>query len=289
MLTNKVRLKDDSSNAPEDIFSSAIAVVFPDEICNQHGDQFNNVIYDSTVCGEIELSLADPKIQNTQLFSHFLWNAAVQLSDLMEAAQGITEESLWNVQGQNVLELGAGTGLAGIIAYLLGAKYTVLTDYPSDEILANIQANVIRNTVSRIPSVNRDPSTIIVQGHQWGKFHDSFSLAHQGAFSRVLVCDCLWMPWQHQNLQASISWFLATGGLAWIVAGFHTGRKKLKEFFEINSLSRAGLILDQIWEKNADGTEREWLVDRGLENITEQKRWLVIAILRKDTNGSNSI
>ncbi|POS86368.1 hypothetical protein EPUL_001466 [Erysiphe pulchra] len=281
MLTNKVRLKGDSCSAPEDIFSSAIAVVFPDEICNQHGDESSSVIYDSTVFGEIELSLADPSSKNTQLFSHFLWNAAVQLADLMEKVQEQDEDPRWDVKGQNVLELGAGTGLAGIIACLLGAKFTVISDYPAAEILANIQANITRNIIS-CTYMNRKPSTIIVEGHTWGLFQDSFSLAYQGAFTRVLVCDCLWMPWEHENLQASISWFLATGGLAWIVAGFHTGRKNITGFFKTDSLRRAGLILDKIWERNADGTEREWLVDRGIENITEQKRWLVIAILRKE-------
>ncbi|RKF60061.1 Protein N-terminal and lysine N-methyltransferase EFM7 [Erysiphe neolycopersici] len=281
MLTNKVRLKGDSCNAPEDIFSSAIAVVFPDEICNQHGDESSSVIYDSTVCGEIELSLANPDSKNTLLFSHFLWNAAVQLADLMEKEQVKDEDPQWDVQGQNVLELGAGTGLAGIMACLLGAKNTVITDYPAIEILANIQANITRNIISRT-FLNCKPSTITVEGHTWGSFQDSFSLAHQSAFTRLLVCDCLWMPWEHENLQASIAWFLAAGGLAWIVAGFHTGRKKLAGFFEINSLRRAGLKVDKIWERCANGTEREWLIDRGIENISEQKRWLVIAILRKE-------
>jgi hypothetical protein len=46
-------------------------------------------------------------------------------------------------------------------------------------------------------------------------------------------------------------------------------------------LREAGLEIEKIWERNADGVEREWVVDRGIEDVTERKRWLVIGILRR--------
>ncbi|RKF81933.1 Protein N-terminal and lysine N-methyltransferase EFM7 [Golovinomyces cichoracearum] len=289
MLTDKIRLTGSNCIEPEEIFFSALAVIFPDDINNQHGDSSCNVIYDSAVQGEILLSLADPKGQDVFLFSHFVWNAAVQLAVLLEMREEpILHEnsSQWDVRGHHVLELGAGTGLSGIVACLMGAEKTVITDYPATEVLANIQVNITHNVISRSISLGKEPPIITCQAHEWGLLQDSFSLAHQCAFTRILVCDCLWMPWQHENLRASIAWFLAEQGQAWVVSGFHTGREKMRGFFEEISLQKAGLELERIWERNSNGMDREWLADRGQESITELKGWLVIAVLRKRTTSS---
>lgn len=93
-----------------------------------------------------------------------------------------------------------------------------------------------------------------------------------------MAAGCLWMPWQHEKLLRSVSWFLARGGRAWIVAGFHTGREKMRGFFEEEAVKAAGLEVERIWERNAEGVEREWLTDRGIEDITQRKRWLVVAL-----------
>ena len=41
------------------------------------------------------------------------------------------------------------------------------------------------------------------------------------------------------------------------------------------------MSIERIWEKEAGGREREWVVDRGIEDVTERKRWLVIAVLQR--------
>ena len=120
-----------------------------------------------------------------------------------------------------------------------------------------------------------------VEGHEWGVLDDPFSKEGKEAFGRILVADCLWMPWQHENLLKSIRWFLKPEGRAWVVAGFHTGRAKMKGFYEEEALREAGLEVEKIWERNAEGEEREWVTDRGIEDVTERKRWLVIGILKR--------
>ena len=121
MLTDKIRLSGPESNDPEDILSSSLGVIFPDDITNQHGDKDNSVIFLSPSFGTLTLTLADPQGEDSRkLFSHFLWNAGLQLAEFIE--EGDVQGRDWSVQGERVLELGAGTGLAGIVAGLKGAK-----------------------------------------------------------------------------------------------------------------------------------------------------------------------
>jgi EEF1A N-terminal glycine/lysine methyltransferase len=277
MLTDKIRLSGPESNDPEDILSSSLGVIFPDDITNQHGDATNSVIYLSPSFGEITLSLADPQGErNTRLFSHFLWNAGLQLAEFIEE-----ERERWSVKGEKVLELGAGTGLAGIVAGLAGAKEVVISDYPAPEVLANIKSNISRNIEPR-RGKTQGIGKVKVEGHEWGVLEDEFARENREGFGRILVADCLWMPWQHANLLGSIRWFLREDGRAWVIAGFHTGREKMRGFFDDTVVKEAGLGVERIWERNAEGVEREWVTDRGIEDVTERKRWLVIAILKRE-------
>jgi len=278
MLTDKIRLSGPETDSPEDILSSSLGVIFPDDITNQHGSLETAVIYLSPRFGPLTLSLADPQGEDSRrLFSHFLWNASLQLAEFMEEDEGD-----WCVRGERVLELGAGTGLAGIVAALMGARDVVVSDYPAPEVLANIRTNVEGNVPpSGAKSRRRIAEEVEVVGHEWGVLDDAFSRRNKEAFGRLLVADCLWMPWQHMNLLRSIRWFLMEGGKAWVVAGFHTGREKMIGFYDEKALRETGLEVEKIWERSAEGVEREWVTDRGIEDVTERKRWLVIAILRR--------
>lgn len=219
--------------------------------------------------------MADPSGDDSRrLFSHFLWNAGLQLAEFIEA--GVDELGRnWSVRDQPLLELGAGTGLAGIIATLAGAGEVVISDYPAPEVLSNISSNIKKNI--KVEWHTRCK----VQGHEWGALDNEFSANHKGYFARILVADCLWMPWQHDNLAKSISNFLREDGRAWVVSGFHTGREKMKGFYDAKVLDQCGLEVEKIWERDAEGKEREWMVDRGVEDVTARKRWLVIAVLKK--------
>lgn len=281
MLTDKIRHSGPETNEPEDYLSSSLGVIFPDDITNQHGDRESSVIYLSPSHGSLELTLADPEGEDSRkLFSHFLWNAGVQLAEFIEEGDGLGRN--WSVKGERVLELGAGTGLAGIVAGLEGAREVVVSDYPAVEVLDNIRANVKRNIDQRKEKSPGTVADVQVEGHEWGVLDDGFSVENEGGFGRLLVADCLWMPWQHESLLKSIAWFLkGTEGRAWVVAGFHTGREKMRGFYDGNAVEKAGLEVESLYERNAEGHEREWVVDRGIEDVTERKRWLVVGILKK--------
>eukprot|EP01039_Chlorochromonas_danica_P001678 gene1678-1832_t len=63
------------------------------------------------------------------------WDGAVVLAKYLESHEEI-------IRGKHVLEVGAGTGIAGMAAALLGASSVILTDLPYA--LSNLQSNIAR-------------------------------------------------------------------------------------------------------------------------------------------------
>ncbi len=172
------------------------------------------------------------------------------------------------------------------MSVLAGAKEVVLSDYPSPAILANTKANVERNVPKQLQQ------KLTVRGHEWGVLKDDFSRAHLNHYSRILCADCLWMDGEHYSLAQSMEHFLSPNDDArvWVIAGFHTGRAKLVAFFDI--ATQAGLETEHIWERDADGNEREWVRERngGQEDAAGRNKWLVVAILkRKPASSANNI
>lgn len=146
----------------------------------------------------------------------------------------------------------------------------------------NLQENAKRN-VKADASPLSSLAKVEVEGHAWGELSTPLAKHNRHAFERMLVCDCLWMPWQHDNLRKSIEWFLKDDSKArcWVVAGFHSGRAAMRDFLKEEKLGEQGLEVEHIWERDVEGVEREWSWDRGIEDPGERKRWLAIAILKR--------
>lgn len=294
-LTWRISLKGDTADEPEDIFASALGTVFPDDITNQHGDEYHSILYESPhLPSTLQIDLSDPTTEDDRkLFSHYLWNASLLLAELIESdtlrveldrpRQALKEVS-FDVTGLDTLELGAGTALPSIMGGLLGARRVAVTDYPADPVIDVLRANVQRNIkpeLSPSPEAVTPTSQVVVEGHSWGELSDTFSITNSHAFDRIIAADCLWMPWQHGNLHRSIAHFLrkTPDARCWVVAGFHTGRLKMRDFYDANALREVGLEVDVIWERECNGEERHWDKERD-DDITVRKRWLVVASLK---------
>lgn len=170
-----------------------------------------------------------------------------------------------------------GVGLDGIIATLAGAREVVITDYPAPALLQNIRQNVRK----AIPTDHGCQCRI--DGYEWGDTSSPFALERRMSFDRILAADCYWMPHEHENLVKSMLWLLAQSSDAriFVVSGFHTGRAKLAGFFD--EATAQGLVIDDIYEEDAEGNKRPWATERdgGMENATERKKWLVEAVLKR--------
>lgn len=303
-LTSRISLKGSEPAGPEDYLSTSLGVIFPDDVTNQHGDAEHSLIYASPHLPKpLYLELAEPTEEtDRRLFSHFLWNSSLLLAELIErdtlgvadsdrdeanvttpASEGVS----FDVRGKSIMELGAGTALPSMMGGLLGAERVVVTDYPASAVIKTLKENIARNIKPELSPPGcktTEEASIIVEGHSWGELTEVEPLCpdNQHAFDRIIVADCLWMPWQHANLHRSISYFLKKSKEArcWVVAGFHTGREKMRGFFEKDALAEKGLAVERIWERDCDGVERAWSWDRD-DDVTIRKRWLTVCELKR--------
>lgn len=308
-LTARISLAGDDASQPEDFFASSLGIIFTDDVTNQHGDAENSLLYTSPHLPKpLLIDLADPVgDEDRRLFSHFLWNSSLLLAELIErdsldggGAEGepaggklgsLGHGVSFDVAGHHILELGAGTALPSMMGGLLGAARVVVTDYPAPVIMSTLRTNVSRNIRQELSPLGASLPPVVVTGHEWGVFtppadapaddDKNFFASNEHAFDRILCADCLWMPWQHENLHRSIAFFLkkTPDARCWVVGGFHTGRFKMRGFFDPEALAKAGLEIDKIWERDCNGEERPWSWDLD-EDITIRKRWLVVGVLK---------
>lgn len=193
-LTARLTVLDDPADGPEDILNSSLAAIYPDDVANTHGDAAHALQYTSPhLPRPLLLQLTDPQgEQHRRLFSHYLWNAALLLAELVESAtlgvpllgggsadlakavttispqdtarmrkrDGADGDYLlrhFDVRNRKCIELGAGTALPSLMAALLGARHVTITDYPSAEFLETVRRNVAHNIVSAELSPPRTP------------------------------------------------------------------------------------------------------------------------------------
>lgn len=153
----------------------------------------------------------------------------------------------------------------------------IISDYPAPGLLANVEANIKGN----VPLELR--RQVSGQAHQWGALTDKFSATHGRRLTRILAADCLWISGEHLHLVQSMLHFLSyePSARVWVVAGFHTGRSTVARFLDV--ALDAGLEIEEIWEQDVDGHQREWIqeTESTNEGSIELRKWLVVAIFRR--------
>lgn len=74
MLNSLIQYPSLSSPEAEDIFSSALNLIAPDDVTVQHGDPGSSLIYKSRRYGDVQLGLAAPQTADERtLFGQYLW------------------------------------------------------------------------------------------------------------------------------------------------------------------------------------------------------------------------
>jgi hypothetical protein len=163
--------------------------------------------------------------------------------------------------------------LPSINALLCGAAQITVTDHPSSPSLTMgaIETNLRGITVksdSDAPSQSEISdrnapllSSTRIRGYAWGTTTFYLPSAYgkpaqptesNSSFDKIIIADCLWMPSQHTNLIKTVLKFLpqdkanntsTTHGsepCALVIAGFHTGRQIVSDFFSLATVPQSG-------------------------------------------------
>ncbi|PJF19718.1 hypothetical protein PSACC_00461 [Paramicrosporidium saccamoebae] len=134
------------------------------------------------------------------LWANYLWNGAHWLSDYI-----CTHPD--EFRGKTILELGAGAGLPSILAAEAGAHKVVVTDYPDNELIVNIQKNI--DSLLDEEAQKR----ITAKGYLWGA--DSTLVLSQNnstQFDMIIMCDVIFNHSEHYKLLRSIKDCLSPEG-----------------------------------------------------------------------------
>lgn len=122
-----------------------------------------------------------------------VWDAALVLCELLNLSQGGDTD----IRGKCCLELGSGTGVAGLVAAAKGAKSVILTDLP--ERLPLLRKNVAGNS-SLLWCCE-----ISTQGLAWGEDLPA-SIGHVDV---ILAADLIYLQEHAKMLASTISRFLS--------------------------------------------------------------------------------
>lgn len=156
------------------------------------------------------------------LWAHHIWNAATVVADWFDDVSFKD-----GVAGSTVLELGAGSGLPGIVAGMNGASVVVLTDYPEARLMYNLSLNFLANPVSTKGTVRA------VEPYKWGE--DVAGLMRhlpEGSegFDWVVCSDLIFNHSSHGAILATLAKTLhPTRGRAIVAHSHHVTRAAAKD------------------------------------------------------------
>ncbi|KAM7401933.1 hypothetical protein PAMP_017210 [Pampus punctatissimus] len=164
----------------------------------------DDCLFAETFSQETIYNLIGQELKITQVFGANLgvaapvWEAALHLC-------GYLEDQPVELRGRRIIELGAGTGVVGIVAARLGADVT-LTDLPVA--LPQLQANVSAN----MPSSGWPSAPPTVLPLSWGKDHMDFP----SDWDLVLCADIIYLQETYPLLVETLAHLCKSGAVVYL-------------------------------------------------------------------------
>ncbi|KAM6497107.1 WD40-repeat-containing domain protein [Amanita muscaria] len=262
---------------PEDILSSSLETFYGFQPITLASARTTFVYTTKDARITIDLRVPDTQAANWSLHASDIWISSVYLVDHLDE---LLFEKHIETSPLRVLELGAGTGLPGIlIAKMFPGCAVTVSDYPDESLIQNLRDNVERNSVAH---------NCRVAPYAWGSDPSTAFDGSEG-FDIVIAADTLWNPESHRifidTLCATLS--KARSSRIHLVASLHTGRYTIQAF--LDALIPHGFEIEGISEKRCSGHgEREWTVLRQHEDDTKRRRWVVWIKIKWSISLSNT-
>ena len=201
MIPEEFRPK--TQNQPNDQFN----ILFQDE--EQEDESPHNVVK----IGLYSYALKCPPDIGT-LFAHQVWSGSIVMAEYIHQNPQLVNQ-------KRTIEFGSGTALPSLISLSLNSAFSMITDYPNNELLSSLHETIGLNWNMIHPSNNNNEdecNRVKVTGHEWGK--DVSNLTHK-KYDVALASECLWMHREHASLAKSIYNVLEMGGIALFTYAHH--------------------------------------------------------------------
>lgn len=200
-----------------------------------------------TASGTIDIRLHEPALTEDNM-GHKTWGSSLVLAKLLHQLEpptpGTSEESEESVC--TVLELGAGTGLAGLAAAAVWGRGVVLTDLP--EIERNLSRNVKSNAEVLAKVGGRAVSGILDWTHSEALVVPGLTRNCDMKFSVILAADTIYSPSHPSTLVETIIAWLNPSDKARVImtyplrSAYDSQCRHLREL-----MSDAGLLVETDW------------------------------------------
>jgi len=158
---------------------------------------------------DILITLSGEKEENGQLLRSTgltLWKASKLLCDYLTvhlAGNSIAYGASKLIEGKDVLELGAGLGLCGILAHKIGAKSVCISDGDIDT-LVNLRTNVQHN--------NCNETTVLCTQLVWGEEEKAMPYFPCKEFDTILGADIVYIEESIAPLWKTVNALLSESG-----------------------------------------------------------------------------
>ncbi len=223
----------------EELLQSAVSVLQPKHllvhVLHSESQSIINLIAGRLFDISSGLPMGLGKVRVHEMSAAFLgtglvcWDGSIVLAKYLEHNPSITMK-------KSILELGAGTGIGGLAAALLGAEEVMLTDLPYA--LTNLQHNVEYNIQINVPLLNS--SKIKVSKVDW---YDASSYPVDCSFDLILGADIVWLE---ELISPLVNTLKACASSSAMILIAHQTRTMRTDKALFGALSAAGFHYQQV-------------------------------------------